>query len=69
MVPENPSTKFAANAPGYILTEHFEKEHPTSVEKVLEMSPEDIRESKQGLEFMDSEKSAPAPQKKRKSTG
>ncbi|PIL36393.1 transporter [Ganoderma sinense ZZ0214-1] len=67
-VPTYPATKFAANAPGYILTEHVEKEHPTTVEKMLEMTPEDIRENKQKLEFMDSE-SAPAPQKKRKSSG
>lgn len=67
-VPGCPSTKFASNAPAYILTDHFEKEHPQSVEKMLDMTPEDIRETRQGLKYMDVD-NAFVPQKKRKSTG
>ena len=68
MVPDNPSTKFAANAPGYILTEHFEKEHPTSVQRFLDLTPEEIREGRQRAALMDLE-DGPVAAKKRKSSG
>ena len=68
-VPGCPSTKFAANAPGHILVEHVEKEHPTSVQPMLDMSTEEIHETKLGLQSTDKDKdSASAVPKKRKSS-
>ncbi|KAI1792625.1 hypothetical protein LXA43DRAFT_1093578 [Ganoderma leucocontextum] len=67
-VPGCPSTKFASNAPGHILTEHVENAHPLSVQPMLEMTPEEIRETKQGLESMDMD-NTPVSQRKRKSSG
>ena len=68
-MPGCPSTKFAANAPGRILIEHVEKEHPTSVQPMLDMSTEEIHETKLGLQSTDKDNNGSAVPKKRKSSG